>query len=320
VILGYSEGDTIPGYVLTVKSLAKSFPQTFTLWNFGADVSAEGGDEDMIWTPDNKVALLAGRHRVIQFLTRNMGQQSFDQNPLAPALIETVKKAFSDAVFGARVLFVPEKLLLSPMPGNGSEEVFHLDMLACVLPNPGNGSPRVFIPTYMKMRQHYDSLLKNSFDKNFITRVQKEYDEAADEFKKLGYEVVRLPYSDHPVRNPVNVVRFRDKNTGKITVLLPKYPYFLPIDSLDTPQQQVLNALDWLRTNFSEWQNMPGPDTYQKLADTLQGVFDTMDKVADLPNPIYAAQEKIFKKYGYEVIPIPSYTWGAGGPHCQLLY
>ncbi len=320
IILGYSEGDTIPGYVLTVKRLVKAFPQTFTLWNFGTDVSAEGGDEDIIWTPDNKVALLAGRHRVIQFLNRNMGQQSFEQNSLAPSLIETVRKAFSDSVFGIKVLFVPEKLLLTPIPGSGSDEVFHLDMLACVLPNPGIGSPRVFIPTYMKMKQHYDSLLKNSFDKNFISRVQKEYDEASGEFKNLGYEVIRLPFSDHPVRNPVNIVRFRDKNTGKITVLLPKYPYFLPIDSPDTPQQQVLNALDWLRTNFSEWQNLPGPATYQRLADTLQYVFDTMDKVAALPNPIYDTQEKIFKKYGYEVIPIPSYTWGAGGPHCQLLY
>jgi len=320
VILGYSDGDTIQGYVQTVKNLANTFPNVFTLWDFGRYVSAEGGDEDIVWTPDYKVAILAGRHRVVQFLTRSMGDQSFDKTSIPPSLIETVRNAFSGAVFGARAIFVPEKLLLAPDLSAGNDEIFHLDMLACVLPDPAGGKPRAFIPKYMLALKHYDSLLRNVFDRNLISRWQKEYDTAADELSKLGYEVVRLPFSDHPVRNPVNIVRFRDKNTGRITVLLPKYPYHLPMNGPDTPQQQVLNGLEWLKDSFTDWQNMPGPATYKKLSDTLAAIFDVMDKVSEMPNPIYDKQEKIFKKYGYDVITIPSYSWGAGGPHCELLY
>jgi hypothetical protein len=318
VMIAMSEGD-MDKYVVTVRTLAKTFPDVFSLKQLGSGISGEGGDEDIAWTPDNKVALFCGRHRVTQYVYRKTGSYD-DTAPVTQEQIEEARKAYSEAFFGLPVYFVPEKILLHPELG--SKETFHFDMFATMLPNPGKGRPRAFIPTYkyLNVTKIFDSVSNQEIDKDVIRKAQSEYDEAASQFKKTGYEVVRLPFSDHPVRNPVNIVKFHDKDTGEYTVMLAKYPDLLPMGDPNTPQARIQKALDVLAVDTGRWQDNPDGDNYNGLLRTISGLWETMDLVAKLPNPIYDMDKKLVEKYGYRVITVPSYAWGAGGLHCQLLY
>ncbi len=316
VIIGVSGSDRME-YVTSIRNLASSYPDHFVIREFPAHVSAEGGDEDIVWTPDDQVAFLVGRHRVLEYLKQYQGP-SFDPRSLEYGLLQTANRDFSRSAYGVRTIFMPERVLIDP--SRGSEEIFHLDMEVCILPNPGPGQPRAFVPTYLPSKRHYDALLQCELPRSEVLKIQNEYDAVADQCAQIGYEVVRLPFSDHPARGPVNITRFRDRLTGKYTVLLGKYPYALPMGDPQTPQQQLQGALDHLISECGRWQKDPARTNFRSVDQAFRQVWGTMDHIAELPNPIFEEQARIYRKYGYQVVAIHTYAWGSGGLHCQLLY
>jgi hypothetical protein len=316
-LLAMSKGDRAD-YADTVENLVKDFPDQFSLKLMADEISGEGGDEDIAWTPDGQVAFFAGRHRVLQYIYKKTGTYPPDNVPITQEQIEEARQAFSKELFGMPVYFIPERALLDP--SLGCSETFHFDMFATMLPNPGKGMPRVFIPTYRNMRYIIDSLTRQKLDKNMVRQAQSEYDLSADQFKALGYEVVRLPFNDHPVRNPVNIIKYHNNETGRYTVMISKYPNYLPEGNPDTAQAILQNALDRLAADTSLWQNSQTDGNYKTLQSTISNLWNTMGKVEAMPNTNTDSERKIFEKYGYGVVEVPVYAWGAGGLHCQLLY
>lgn len=314
VILAYSEGDNNP-YIGTVRNLEKSFPKDFKLVKVDNSLSAEGGDEDLIWTAPGNVAFLAGRNRAKTYLERKYGEILEDKN-ITKDQIEEARAAFKSMVYGADVIFMPEKVLADP--SLGSKETFHLDMISTTMPIPDGKGYRVFIPTYGS--KAYDAIALQELDPKVKAAAQNEYDQAAAQFKDMGYDVVRLKFNDHPVRSPVNIGRFRNKETGKYTVLLGKYPDFLPLNAPETPQAKINTALDYLNNVTTSWLETKSENGYINVKAAINNLWKVMDEVCEAPNPVYQAQYDIFKMLGYEVITIPVYAWGAGGLHCQMMY
>ncbi len=318
IVLAVSSGGEA-GYLQTIQSLVKAFPDTFVIHNFGPCLSSEGGDLELVLTPDRRPLLLVGRHRLANYLECTLGPDFKSTKQMLPYdLIEDARRAFSDAAYGVGVRFLPRRLILDP--SQGSDEVFHLDMLVSVLPNPGGGKPRAFVPTYTSAPRHYDALTTDQLTTALVHQAQNEYEAAAEEMAQLGYEVVRLPFSDHPVRGPVNIAKFRNRDTGEYTVLLGKYPYHLPEDDPAAPQHQLQHALDRLMDDFEAWRKLPDHAAYQRLLAALDRTWASIEAVDGMPNPIFESQARLFRQYGYQVVPVPLYAWGAGGLHCQLLY
>lgn len=313
-ILGYCNAD-IEGYPQAARKIAETFPDKFVLKDTGYNISMEGGDENMVWSPDNKVVFIAGRHRAIRYLNRSRGIY-FDKSSISEDLIEEARSAFSQVIFGVKVIFLPEKMLFDHE--SGSEEVFHLDMLCAILPNPRGGSPIAFIPSMD--RESYDGITHVKFSADYVRHCQAEYDAAAVQLKGLGYIIERLRFADHPVRCPVNIVRYRDRDTGEETVLLAKYPNHLPINDPNTTQAKIMRAYSNLENAYQAWYNSADSVTYNELLNTIKEISAIMDESIKDRNPIYDEWEKAFKKYGFKVVTVPTYAWGAGGLHCQLLY
>ncbi len=313
-ILGYCNADMY-GYPQAAKKIAETFPDKFTLKDTGDRISMEGGDENLVWGPDNNIVFIAGRHRAIRYLNRSRGIY-FDKSSISNDFIEEVRSAFSQAIYGLKIIFIPEKMLSNH--DRGSDELFHLDMVCAILPNPKGGSPIAFIPSLDK--DSYDGITHVKFSADFVSHCQAEYDAAAEQLKGLGYIIERLRFADHPVRCPVNIVRYRDKDTGLETILLPKYPNQLPINDPNTTQARIMKAYDILNNKYKAWYDNANNVTYNELLNTINEVSAIMDESAKDKNPIYDEWEKAFKKYGFKVVMVPTYAWGAGGLHCQLLY
>lgn len=314
VVLGYSELDNNP-YIGTVMNLAKSFPREFKLVKFDSALSAEGGDQDFIWSAPGKVSFLVGRNRVRVYLERKYNE-SFEDKKITREQVEEVRKAYSDAIYGVDVIFMPEKVLMDP--ALGSKETFHVDMISTTLPDLSGPGFRVFIPTYAK--QAFDAISLQPLDPKMMKAAQNEYEQAAAQFKKMGYDVKRLEFTDHPVRNPVNIGRFRNKVTGKYTALLAKYPAYLPVDDANTPQAKLNAAFDNLNNETQNWLSSKSDSGYDSVIAAINNLWRVMDEACAAPNPTYEAQYKVFKDLGYEVVTIPVYAWGAGGLHCQMMY
>ena len=105
------------------------------------------------------------------------------------------------------------------------------------------GKTLAFVPSYQDPA--VDAITHVALAEDVRRRVQYEYDLVAGQLGRRGYEVVRLPFADHPVRNPVNVGRFVDPNTGRQCVLLGKYPYHFPlVPGWPIPQFELQDAFD----------------------------------------------------------------------------
>jgi hypothetical protein len=108
--------------------------------------------------------------------------------------------------------------------------------------------------------------------------------------------------------------------TGKYTVLLAKYPAYLPVTDPNTPQSRLDAALDFLNSETESWLISKTDDGYKNVKAAIAKLWKIMDEICAAPNPTYEAQYKIFKDLGYDVITIPVYAWGAGGLHCQMMF
>lgn len=309
-----------------LEALRDTFPKKFTIRQYAPNVpdispnvSVEGGDLEIVVAPSGKVELLVGRHRVLRYLySAGMAPDGSNQGSeyaLPEKEIELTRKAYSDSFFNLPVTFVTEELLKDP--SKGSTELFHLDMIVTVLPAADNKPPRAFIPTYLY--NPIDSLQGSPIDPAMAAAVQREYDYVAIQFKEKGYSVYRLPYSDHPVRSPVNVGKYIDRTTGKHTVLMSKYPYHLPSEDTHTPRLEFLRIYEDLDEAAKAFKSTHSKDDVAKLLKVIEGTWARLDAIANQPNPIFEGNRSLLQSLGYDVIAVPDYTYGAGGIHCKIL-
>jgi hypothetical protein len=312
VIIGLGSGD-FDKYAESVRALVRAYPKIFVIHEFEKGASAEGGDEDIIRTPSGGMALLLGRHRIRHYF-EYIRKTSFLGVPINDEMVLEAKKKYSDSVYGLNVITVPEKFLEDTTGGN--EELFHLDMNIVVIPD---GKKVVaYVPVYGGGK-HYDALMGMQLEPEFVRKCNQEYDAISDQMRSLGYKVVRMAYSDHPVRNPVNVAKFKDPRTGKYTIFLPKYPYQIPSGGKDAPQRILQNSMDNLSRAVDKWNQDPGKENFQLVEFGIKNVSDEMDLSAAKPNPFTDKQASLYREHGVNVIVVPSFMFGAGGIHCELL-
>jgi hypothetical protein len=307
-----------------IRDLVKAFPEHFKLKVLPEGINAEGGDEELARTPNGEMAFMVGRHRVLSYLEYRDGVQrdTYNEKFISESDIEEARTFISKAFYGLPVWIVPEKVLTYPDRGNN--ELFHLDMVASVLYNHKN-TPDAFVPTYLP--GPVDATLNKPLDKDFVAKAQREYDLVARQLKSLGYKITRLPFADHPVRGPVNFVKYYDRNKDRFSVLLPKYPYHLSLKYQEPehlemavcPNMRIKSALDSLDEKAFEWQENLTADNFRRFMEAIDGVWREMAEVEQQPNPIFETQAELIRRNGYDVVGIPSYPGGSGGLHCQSL-
>lgn len=301
-----------PQYHENIRSLVASYPDRFQLLVTHQGVSAEGGDEEMVWLPDGRLGMLAGRNRAVQYV-RIMHDPDFEPQGMTREMAEEARSAFSATYNNLPVLFVPWTVLLNPALGN--PEIFHMDMVLCVMDN--ESGHHAFVPTYGP--HPADSNFFKALEPDFVKACQSEYDQVAEEMTGLGYQVGRLPFSDHPVRSPANVLKYVDRATKHSTVMLARYPWHLPLTDMSSPARRLDNALQELAGAIATLQESPVAANEQAVLESLSRVWIAMDASVRAPNPDYDRQAAVFRAAGMDVVGVPIYPGGSGGLHCMAL-
>ncbi len=314
IIIGMANRD-FAKYLSAIEALVKKYNSFFIIKWFEDNTSAEGGDEEIVTMPDGKPAFLVGKHRIMRYIELQHGVPEDSEEPYKQWMVEEARTAYSNSVYGIPVHIIPEKLLYNRKLG--TNEIFHLDMYLVVLPDKHKS--KAFIPIYDR-EEIMDILSRQLLDKEFIKKCNEKYNSVAQQMKELGFDVIRIPFYDHPVRNPANVAKFRNKDTGKITIFLGKYPYHLSKNGDLSPQQKMQEAVYYLEDNLVLWKEKPDKETYNNIFIAINNLFKLFEEEENTPNPIADRQAQIYRKYGYDVILIQQYAWGSGGLHCSLLY
>ncbi len=309
----YRGPQDLPLYHQAVADLCAAYPDQFAYRDLPAGVSAEGGDEDLVRTPSGNQVLLLGRHRALKLMNNSLTPST------APALSQEQllqdQDEFSKAFDGLPVCLLPSGALLKPSLGN--DELFHLDMSTAVVGMAREA--QAFVPTYQS--NPIDRVTGQPLDGDFVKSLQGEMDLIASELETLGFKVNRLPFGDHPVRSPANMVRFYDPEKGKCEVLLSKYPVQTTEDPNATPAQEVLKEkLGALQLKAGEWQKQPSEGRFKDVLDSIAEVWKEMDQTDKESNPLFDQWVSIFNRAGIDVIPVSDFAWGAGGLHCQVLH
>jgi hypothetical protein len=311
LVLGVGE-DSAPVYRHSAKLLADTFPADFQLHTI-PDINTEGGDIELVWRPDGSIGLMIGQNRVRRYLETSKGMD-LKGRVIPTEWIASASAGFQKGFFGVPVMILGWQELQEPK--YISTEVFHIDMVVNIL----RSGTRVmgFIPSYEK--NPVDAFTDLPMGADIVERAQRYYDQVAQDLKENGYEVVRLPFSDHPIRNPVNVGRFTDPTTGRATILLAKYPYHYPTKagqpSIQAELQQVLDSME---DALELWQATPSDENWEHLENSLKAIWDEFKKIEGSVNPIFEAQAKIYRSKGIDVIPVVIYPSSEGGLHCMLL-
>ena len=317
LVLGVG-GDLPEAYREPAGRLARAFPDDFVVLTLGASegkgvVDIEGGDLSLVWLPEGDVGLLIGRHRVRRFVQRQSGE--FAQGSAVPREeIEQARDAFRRAFFGVETIITGEDGLLQPSAV--SEELFHTDMIVNVL--RAGGRTLAFVPSYQD--SPVDAITHVRLSEEVARRVQGEYDLVAGQLARRGYEVVRLPFADHPVRNPVNVARFVNPETGRQCVMLGKYPYHFPlVPGGPIAQFELQDAFDRLEDAVDSWRKSPDGRTWSAVEQAFRAVWAAMDTASESRNPTFEAQADVYSSHGITVIPVVIFPTGEGGLHCLTL-
>ncbi|MCX7698833.1 MAG: hypothetical protein N2114_05155 [Candidatus Goldbacteria bacterium] len=313
-IIGMANDD-FAMYLSAIKGLANKYKNFFTIKWFEDNTSAEGGDLEIITMPDKTPALMIGWHRIMRYLELKYDIPVNSKDQYKQWMIEEARTAYSNSIYGIPVYILPEKLLYNK--NIGTDEIFHLDMYLVAL--PAENTTRAFIPIYDKNNIE-DILFKKLLDKEFIKKCNEVYDAAAEQLIQLGFDVIRIPFYDHPVRNPANVAKFKNKETGKITIFLGKYPYHISKNGELSPQQKLQDAIFYLENALNFYQMQPDKNSYTNILLTIEYLFRLIDEEEKTKNPIAEKQAEIYRKYGYDVVLVQQYAWASGGLHCSLLY
>jgi hypothetical protein len=310
IALGANEPKQYRG---TALALVNNYPDDFAIRETSPAVSTEGGDLELVWGPDGRPDIVAGRFAAIRYLQRTRGDFPMTQRvPFEQAL--EAQRVFSGDFFGLPVQFLPKSVLQDS--SKGDPELFHLDMLATFF--AGDPRPRAFLPIYQGAAR--DATTGKPLDPAFQNRLQGEYNRAALELSSLGYEVQRLPFADHPVRGPVNLVKYYDRARNRQVVLLPKYPDHIARNGSPSAQDGIFQSLNNLQNWYWFWNSAPTDQNFNGLMSAFQFLWGTLKNASGQTNPFFDEQQALLEKCGYIVIPVPMYPWGAGGLHCQTLH
>jgi len=297
-----------------VKSLTDADPSSIATLPLPPGVSCEGGDLEVSWGTDGKAVLLLGRHRVLNYLKTVDGIDG-SKRAVKPEEIEEAKRAFSTR-FEMPVQVVPEKALFEP--NKACSELFHLDMVVSVMDPHDGGPPRAFVPVLMEGRVD-DALFDKPLDPKLVVSCRWELEAVAEQMAAMGYKVVRLPFSDHPVRSPANFVKYHDTRTGRYKVLLSKFPDALPLQNQQTPQRYFNWVMGLLRASGENWQRSGTPESFHAFQQQVAETWRAMDRIEEAPNPTFDECAKRITAEGFDVVSVPSYCYGSGGMHCQVL-
>ena len=299
-----------------IKSLCDTYPESFVIKRLGNAISSEGGDMELVWAPKREgLIFMTGRNRVNQYYNR-IKHMPLKGISFSSDMLDDFKRAYSQEFYGLRVEVVPQKMLENS--DLATEDLFHLDMSVAILSK--GKTVNAFVPTYNGGEVKKDAMTNTALDPKLVWTWQAEYDEISAQLSKLGYDVVRLPFSDHPVRCPVNIGKFINRDTLEPSVILGKYPFDHARNSETTPQQMIQDALNDMTYKCDAWKNTPSEPNFNSFLLSISSMWGVMDKVSAMPNPEFDTQADIFRKHGYKVVAVPVYAWGAGGLHCDLLY
>jgi hypothetical protein len=299
-----------------VKSLADTYPGQFVLKKLGNQVSSEGGDMELVWAPKREgLIFMVGRNRVNNYYNR-LKQMPLKNVSFSDDMIEDFKRAYSQEFYGLRVEVVPQKMIEDS--SLAAEDLFHLDMSVSIMSK--DKIVNAFVPTYKGGETKKDALSNSILDPKLVKLWQSEYDEIASQLSKIGYEVVRLPFSDHPVRCPVNIGKFVDRESLEPSIMLGRYPSDHAAAGGPSSQQMIQDGLNELVYKSDFWKNASTDENFQAFILAIKKMWLVMDAVSVMPNREFDSQAEIFRKHGYKVVTVPVYAWGAGGLHCDLLY
>jgi hypothetical protein len=310
LVLGLGS-ETNQFYFTPLRRLVSSFPDEFVLREIPG-VDTEGGDIELAWFPDGRLGVLVGRNRVVSTLESRHGRP-YRGRRISNDEIRAMSADFSRAFFGLEVLLVGEPLLRAPELA--SDVLIHFDMVVSML--RGKHGMSAFIPTYRAAA--IDAIDQQAEESTLRRKAQAEYDAVARQLLGRGYRVIRLPFSDHPVRNPVQVGKYLDPATGQQTILLGKYPYHRDLPDGRNLQWQVQKAFNDLEDRVGAWRSAPSDANWALVEASLRAVWREMDGAIQGPNPEFDAQVRIYEENGIRVRPVPIYPSGEGGIHCLLL-
>ncbi|MFN2385004.1 MAG: hypothetical protein ABR576_01725 [Thermoanaerobaculia bacterium] len=310
LVLGFGS-ETNAFYYEPLRRLVAAFPDEFVLREVPG-VDTEGGDIELAWLPNGRIAVLVGRHRVLVALEARHGRP-FRGVRIRDDEIRRAASEFSRAFFGLETLVVGEPALRDP--GLASDVLIHSDMVVNVL--RGSKGVTAFVPTYGVAA--VDAITRLALEPEVRRRAEAEYDAVARQFRARGYRVVRIPFSDHPVRTPVQVGKFIDPTTGQQSLLLGKYPYHFALPDGRNLQWEIQSAFDALEKRVGAWRRSPTDARWSEVEKNLQAIWKEFDAAIHAPNPEFAAQVRIYEENGVRVFPVPVFPAGEGGIHCMLL-
>jgi hypothetical protein len=152
-----------------------------------------------------------------------------------------------------------------------------------------------------------------------VARFEAEYDRTARQLAQRGYRVARVPFADHPARNPVGIGKFVDPKTGKPWVILGRYPNHLPGPDNHSPQTELQQAFDKLDAAVAAWRVDPSDARWQGVKAAVAASWKQMDASVAAPNPLFESQRKVYESHGVGVATLPIFPTGEGGVHCLVL-
>jgi hypothetical protein len=300
-------GDHYRGFV---DGLVAAYPRQFVRHRLPDGISSEGGDMAVVRRPDGRMGLVIGRHRVLDWLNAS-GHGDYLGKPVPAPLLAQARQAYARA-YGLPVQALPAAALRH---GWGSEDLFHLDMLAAFFSVSGRAC--ALVPSYRDGAR--DSFNDMAFTPAQARDWRRETDQVADELAQAGYRVGRAPLADHPVRSPSNTVRLPLAGGG-VQVFLARYPDQRVGASPSAGALQYQVCLAQLREAGQRWNQSPGAAAWPALQAALKAAWEGLDRAQLFDNPIFDEQAQAYRDLGCQVIAVPCYPWGAGGFHCQFLH
>jgi hypothetical protein len=294
-----------------VDALVTAYPDEFVIRRLPG-VNTEGGDLALVRLPRGGVALLIGHNRVRRYVERLYPGGAPDA-PIPDARIEEARLAYQRAFDGVETIVIGREALLDPRLAN--PEIFHLDMLVAVLRGPSGTV--AFVPTYEGTP--VDAYSHVELSKGSVRRFQAEYDRTARQLAARGYRVARVPFADHPARNPVGVGKFVDPQTGQPTVLLGRYPDHLAPSDDRNAQTQLQLAAEALDGAVVVWRRDPSNERWRAVQSAVAAMWRQLDASVQAPNPAFESQRGVYEAHGVRVTPIPIFPTGEGGIHCLVL-
>jgi hypothetical protein len=310
LILGIGS-DADEWYRRAVEGLVAAFPGDFAIRRL-PDINTEGGDLGFVRLPEGGVGLLIGHNRVARYAARRHPETA-PGAPLPEAQIEEARRAYQKAFEGIETIVVGREALRDPRLANS--EIFHLDMLVAVLLTPSGVV--AFVPTYdvSPVDAHSHTLLPAAD----VRRFQAEYDRTARQLAARGYRVARVPFADHPARNPVGIGRFVDPETGQPSVMLGRYPAHAAGSNGPNAQAQLQHAFEALDDAVTAWRRRPTENRWNAVQAAVGSAWRQMDASVAAPNAIFDRQRKVYETHGVGVLSIPIFPTGEGGIHCLVL-